>query len=161
MTDYTKFQNPNIYAFMKKNHIAVLATATKDGKPYAATVYYATDSKLNVFFVTKDRTQKSRILTENPRAAVVVYEADTQTTVQISGNVSVVDNPEMLAKALRMMSGYSKETAGTEETPIEKLNSGNYLLYKISPESIRMGEFKYGPRNQLFDVGLPAEDSLE
>lgn len=42
----SNFKNPNIANFLKRNHIAVLATANKEtGQPYATTIYYATDHR--------------------------------------------------------------------------------------------------------------------
>lgn len=162
MTVISNFKNPNIANFLKRNHIAVLATANKaTGQPYATTVYYATDSQMNIFFVTKEGTTKSKNLVQNPQAAMAIYEANTQTTTQITGPTSRVEDQTMMEKALRIMAKYSKETAQTEETPISKLDAGAYVLYKLWPQTIRMGEFKYGPRNQLFDVATPAEESLE
>jgi len=161
MVHYGDSQNPNIASFLKRNHVAVLATASKTAEPYAATIYFETDSKMNVFFVTKQKTLKAQNLAENPRASVAVYDASTQSTAQITGHVTVVDDPEMMAKALRIMSRHSQETAGTEETPISKLDAGDYVLYKLWPQTIRLGEFKYGPHSQIFDIATPAEESLE
>jgi len=161
MTNYTNSQNPNIADFLKRNHIAVLATANKSGEPYATTIYFETDSKMNVFFVTKEKTQKNRNLVENPRAAIAVYEADSQATAQITGRVTRVEDSEMLAKALRIMSRHSKETSEVEETPISKLDAGDYILYKLWPQTIRLGEYKYGPHSQIFDMATSAEESLD
>jgi len=158
----SNFQNPNIAGFMKRNHIAVLATADRNSaQPHASTIYYATDSQMNVYFVTKDKTRKSQDLAGNPQAALAIFEADTQTTLQISGPVTVVDNEAMMSKALKLMSKYAKETAQTESTPISKLYAGDYVLYKIWPQTIRLGEYKYGPHDQIFDTATPAEESLE
>jgi general stress protein 26 len=162
MSVASNFKNPNIANFLKRNHVAVLATADKKtGQPHAATVYYATDSQMNIFFVTKEQTAKNKNLEQNPLAAIAIYEAPTQTTTQIAGPVTRIEDKTMMEKALRIMSKYSQETAQTDETPISKLNAGEYILYKLWPQSIRMGEYKYGPRNQIFDIATPAEESLE
>jgi uncharacterized protein YhbP (UPF0306 family) len=162
MGEEPEFQNPNIESFLKRNHIAVLATADKStAMPQAAAVYYATDSKMNLFFLTKDGTAKAKNLVANPYAAVVIFEADTQTTAQISGPVSKVEDPVMVAKAQKVMAKYSNATAGTEETPVSKLYAGNYVLFKLWPQNIRLGEYKYGVKFHLFDTATPTEESLE
>jgi general stress protein 26 len=157
----SNFRNPNIAEFLKNNHIAVLATADKAAEPHAATIFYATDSQMNIFFITKVKTKKSKNLEENPKASLAIHEASTQKTLQISGPVTVVNDPQIMAKALRLMSKYSKQTGGTEETPVSKLYAGDYILYKVWPQFIRLGEYKYGPHDQLFDTATPAEESLE
>jgi general stress protein 26 len=154
--------NPHISDFLKRNHIAVLATAERQsGAPHAATVYYAIDQGLNIYFLTKDRTTKSRNLDTNPQAALAVYEADTQRTAQITGSINRVEDKEIIDKAKPLMAHFSKQTAGTEETPISKLEAGEYVLYRLTPQSIRLGEYKYGVHSDLFDTATPAEESLE
>jgi general stress protein 26 len=136
----SNFKNPNIAGFLKRNHIAVLATADhQTAEPHAATIYYATDSQMNIFFLTKVKTKKSINLAGNPKAALAIYQAETQETLQITGPVTVVDN----------------------QTPIARLYAGEYILYKIWPQHIRLGEFKYGPEGQVFDNATPAEELLE
>jgi general stress protein 26 len=162
MSDASNFKNPNIADFLKRNHIAVLATVSKQtGAPHAAAVYYATDSQMNLFILTKDETTKSKNLDANPHAAIVIYEADTQRTAQINTLASRVEDPRMMEKALRIMAKYSKQTAQTEGTPISKLQAGDYVLYKLWPQTIRLAEYKYGGRNEIFETATPAEESLE
>ena len=157
----SNFKNPNIASFLKRNHIAVLATANREtGEPHAATVYYATDSQMNVFFFTKQETKKNKNLTSNPRAALAIYEAATQSTAQISGPVTAVNDPDIIEKAHRLMKKYSKETAQSEDTPLSKLYAGDYILYKVWPQIIRLGEYKYGPAGEIFDTATPAEELL-
>jgi len=156
------YENPNITNFLKANHIAVLATADKtSAAPHAATIFYATDSKMNIFFVTKENTAKNRNLTGNPQAAIAIYDGAKQETAQIFGPVSKVDDPAMMGKALRIMTKYSVATSGSEEIPISKIDAGQYVLYKLSPQSIRLAEYKYGPKNDIFDVAVPPGESLE
>ena len=160
MTDISP--NPHIADFLKRNHIGVLATADKKtASPHAAAVYYAIDSQLNIYFLTKDKTAKSRNLDMNPSAAMAIYEADAQRTAQISGIVNRVDSQEVMERAKPLMSLFSSQTAGTAETPISKLAAGEYVLYRLVPQFIRLGEYKYGVHNDLFDIATPAEESLE
>jgi nitroimidazol reductase NimA-like FMN-containing flavoprotein (pyridoxamine 5'-phosphate oxidase superfamily) len=154
--------DPEITSFLKRNHVGVLATSNKEtGTPHAATIFYATDSQTNLYFLTKEDTAKSKNLTTNPRAAIVVYEAEMLRTAQISGSVSKVDDPAMMEKALRIMAKFSKQTAQTDQTPISKLDAGEYILYRLTPQSIRLGDYKYGSRNFIFEIATPAEESLD
>lgn len=154
--------NPQISEFLHHNHIGVLATADKQSAmPHAAAVYYATDSHLNIYFLTKDKTTKSRNLDKNNWAAMAIYEAHTQRTAQISGSVNRVQEKDMMERAKPLMSRFSKQTAGTEQTPISKLDAGEYVLYRLVPQSIRLGEYKYGVHDDLFEIASPAEESLE
>lgn len=162
MQPNSNFDNPDIANFLKHHHVAVLGTANKQtAMPHAAAVYYATDSKMNIFFVTKEGTVKSKNLDSNPQAAIAIYERENQRTLQTSGPVSRVDDPVMMEKALRIMAKYSKETADTEVTPISKIQAGDYVLYKLSPQSYRLADYKYGVRNYIFDTATAPGESLD
>lgn len=155
-------ENPNINAFLHSNRVAVLATADKQtSTPHAAAVYYATDSHLNIYFLTKSNTLKNKNLEVNPRAAMVIYEQNSQRTAQIHGQIYKVTEPKMMEKAKVLMSRFAEQTAGTKLTPIEKLNAGEYILYRLEPQSIRLGDYKYGTPTTMFDLATPAEESLE
>jgi nitroimidazol reductase NimA-like FMN-containing flavoprotein (pyridoxamine 5'-phosphate oxidase superfamily) len=154
--------NQDVVDFLKANHIAVLATASpQSAEPHAATIFYATDSHMNLYFLTKEQTTKSKNLKSNPHAAIVIYNAETLRTAQITGSVSIVQNEEMMQKALNLMSRFSNQAAGTNTTPISKLDAGDYILYRLEPQSIRLGDYKYGSQGTIFEIATPAEESLD
>jgi len=156
-----KNNNPDIQAFFKEHQVAVLATASKeDSRPHAAAVFYESDSYLNLFFLTKEKTIKSSNLDANPISAMVIYDAPMLRTAQVTGNVSRVEDPEMKAKALRIMSRHSKDVSGSADTPVSKLDAGEYILYRLTPTTIRLADYKYGGE-QIFEVATPAEEQLE
>ena len=154
-------QNPKITNFLERNHTAVLATANKEtGQPHAAVVYYTISSKLHLYFVTKRDTAKSRNLEANPQVAMVIYEADTQSSVQLYGQATAIEDPQKLQSALAMMAGHAKATAQTESLPISKLNAGDHVLYQVVPRNIRLAEYKYGAGDNIFEVVVPNETAL-
>ena len=155
-------QNPEIAAFLERNHIAVLATAYKDtSAPHAAVIYYTSTSRLNLFFITKSNTQKSRNIVSNPQVALAIYEADSQTTAQINGSAQKIDDPDRLKTAVELMHKYSQATAQTGTLPADRLKAGDYVLYEVTPQSIRMGRYKYAADDQIFTTALPPAESLE
>ncbi len=155
------FENPEIANFLKRNHIAVIATADKESIPHAATVYYATDSRMNIFFLTKDGTTKSKNIENNPQAAIAIYEPESQRTLQTMGAVTRIEDKATKDRALRIMEKYAKETAKTSEIPISKLQAGDYVLYKISPQTYRLGDYKYGSHDYIFDTAIAPGESLD
>lgn len=152
----------DVIDFLKSNHVAVLATASPaSAEPHAATIFYTTDLHMNLYFLTKEDTTKSKNLQANPRAAMVVFDASRLATAQITGQVFKIQNQEMMEKALRLMSRFSQRVSGSATTPLSKLDAGQYVLYQIQPQSIRLGDYKYGQRNTIFEIATPAEESLE
>lgn len=131
----------HILDFLKQNTTAVLATASKDGEPHAATIYYMIDDDLNFYFITKRDTTKSQNLKSGGRAALAIYEEGTQTTVQAVGKVE----EEMdVTKTQKVFSNILKISMATSESgtpPISKLQAGPYVAYRLTPDSVRMASF--------------------
>ena len=152
--------SPDITDFLKKSHIMVLATSSPNGIPSAATVFYTTDSQMNLYFLTKEQTTKCRNIMANPQIAAVIYQAEMLRTAQITGTAVKVDNPHMTQKTTEIMSGYAQQIAGTPRTPISKLDAGKNVLFCITPQSIRMADYKYGSGDTIFDIAAPSEETL-
>lgn len=130
-----------ILGFLENNTVGVLATAGVDGKPHAATVYIVHDSVLNFYFVTKKDTQKARNLAANPYAAIALYDASLQTTVQASGSVTEVKDVEQGNGIFAKIQNIARRTSESGIPPISELSAGGYVTYMLSSPSVRMATF--------------------
>jgi pyridoxine/pyridoxamine 5'-phosphate oxidase len=74
-----------LYEFITKHKLAVLATAAADGAPQAALVGIAVTPELELVFDTVRSTRKARNLSENPVAALVIGCTD-EITCQYEGS---------------------------------------------------------------------------
>jgi nitroimidazol reductase NimA-like FMN-containing flavoprotein (pyridoxamine 5'-phosphate oxidase superfamily) len=128
--------------FLSKHGVGVLATSTKEGKPYAATVYLTYDQQFNIYFVTKKDTQKSRNLQTNNQAAIAVYDAASQTTVQAEGAVVEVTDPEQVTWVTNDIWRIAMNISPTSPPPQTRLTAGGYIAYKLITPSLRMATFK-------------------
>ena len=123
-----------------------LAT-TSENNPWAATVFFAADSKFNLYFVSDHRTQHGRDMAVNERVAATINpDCDNWNDVaglQIRGAVSIVDGAERV-KALALYfkkfpqidALFAKPKDEHEETIATRLKAANF--YKITPEMIRV-----------------------
>lgn len=127
--------------FLSKHGVGVLATSTKEGKPYAATVYLTYDQQFNLYFVTKKDTQKSRNLQTNNQAAIAIYDAATQTTIQAEGAVVEVTDPEQITWVMNDIWRIALSTSPTSAPPQTRLAAGGYIVYKLITPSLRMAKF--------------------
>jgi pyridoxamine 5'-phosphate oxidase len=73
---------------------ATLATATADGRPSARMVLLKGLDERGLSFFTNRRSRKGRELTENPRAALVVYWPALGRQVRVEGRVEQLDEAE-------------------------------------------------------------------
>ncbi len=72
-----------------------LATSDETGRPWAATVFYASDADLNLYFVSDEKTRHGRDLCRTQRVAAAI-NADAATWdevigVQLEGEARVLD----------------------------------------------------------------------
>jgi general stress protein 26 len=153
-----------IAKFLDANHTGVLATADKSGAPHAATIYFATDSKLNIYFLTKEETTKFRNLQSNPQASLAVYEPAKQATVQIQGNVTQLTDLKLLNHLFNRILQTSKETSETNVPPVSRLEAGGYVGFKLIPTTARLAVYTrpdHDALEQLFDVEVAEGESLD
>jgi uncharacterized protein YhbP (UPF0306 family) len=136
------------------DEISTLTLATcSDNTPWASTVFFAADSKFNLYFVSDHRTQHGRYMAANEQVAVTINpDCDNWNDVaglQIRGVVSVVDGMER-AKALALYfkkfpqidTLFARPKGEHEETIAARLKAANF--YKITPEMIRVIDNKQG-----------------
>lgn len=130
-----------IFYFLKMHPVGVLATVGQDNLPQASVIYYSVDEDFTITFTTKRDTKKRINISEQNHVQLVVFEASSQTTVQISGTAEIISNP---SEASEVFGGTLKASVRTSESgvpPISKLFAGNYVAFKIKPKQIRMAVF--------------------
>jgi general stress protein 26 len=144
-----------IVDFLTKNHLGVLATASLSGKPHAVAVYYVIDSDLNFFFITKENTEKHKNLQQNPNASLAVYDAKTQTTLQVDGQVTLDEDPQSFMNVFTQILRISMDMSEGAVPPISKLKAGEHHLYRLSPKNMRLAEYtkpEHGNLGDLFEI---------
>lgn len=127
--------------FIKQHPVGVLATASKQGEPHAAAVYFVSDDSRCIYFLTKEDTQKHRNLQENPRAAVTIYDAQTLETLQIEAKAEVLPDVSQFLDLYNRILKASSRTTTSERPPVSKLNAGDYFMYKLIPSSLRLADY--------------------
>lgn len=127
--------------FLGKNQVGVLATTDSSGKPHAATIYITFDRQFNIYFVTKKDTQKSRNLQDNRQAAIAIYDASSQTTVQAEGLVVEVTETEQVEWVFNDIWRIASKTSTSNAPPPSQLAAGKYVVYRLATPSLRMATF--------------------
>lgn len=144
-----------IAEFIDKNPVGVLATVSSTGKAHAAAVYLARDKQLNIYFVTKKETQKSRNLKQNAFAAIAIYDADSQTTVQAEGLTKEVADPRLAESIIKEIWGVALKTSQSHIPPTSRMVAGGYIVFQLSAPSLRMAEFSsqaVDENNNIFET---------
>lgn len=130
-----------IREFLQNHHSGVIATSSASAIPHAAAIYINTLEDLSFVFVTKTATQKYVNITENNNAAFVAYNEDSQSTLQISGMVEVINDEQQQQDAINHIHTLSAEISKVELPPIEKLLAGEYAVLRFVPQTIRLAVY--------------------
>lgn len=143
----------HILQFLSRNKVGVLATADKTGRPHAAAVYTTHDENLNIYFITKEKTAKSRDLQTNAQAAIAIYEPSSQTTLQAEGVAEEVIDMAQSEKILYEVWTTALQTSQSGTIPVSKLKAGGYIAYKLNAPSIRLATFNAdGDKENIFEI---------
>lgn len=128
-------------------HNTITLATCHDGKPWAASLFFASDKRLNLYFVSDHRTRHARHIKESGTAfATVNADNGTWTEVkglQIEGRVAVVTGMERmtalghyLAKFHDVKALFESPRSDDERTIAERLKAAN--LYCLAPAWIRL-----------------------
>lgn len=158
MTVNLSENHPKIRSFLDSHKVGILATSSKQGVPHAATMYFVIGPNFEIYFVTRQQTTKHSNLSENPQAALAIFDAATQTTVQAMGVVEEITDTALQADIFNQVTAITKGTSGEHQPPLTKIDAGNYVTYQLKPRTLRMAEFikaEYPPVDQIFEIAIP------
>ena len=133
---------PDALAFLKKNFVGVLATSYLN-LPYASTIYYTSDDKFNIYFVTKMNTDKYLNLKTNKNSAIVIGTGPKHISVQMRGHATTLKDKRWRNRILNEIETILKER-GIGDWPIKKLKElqskkkafDEEIVYKFTPQHL-------------------------
>ncbi len=136
-----------ILAMLAAHNTLTLATSNASGEPWAATVFYASDPELNLYFVSDQRTRHGQDLAAQPRlAAAINPDCGTWNEVrglQLAGQVEVLGGTARLAGLKHYLAKFADVRAlfqqprdANEKTIAERLRAAQ--LYCLRPGFIRL-----------------------
>lgn len=78
--------------FIKRNKLAVLSMIDKEGKPYAAPIFYLFNEKENEFeFLCAVNTHKFEVVMDGADVFLTIVDEDTQEQVSVVGKASLAE----------------------------------------------------------------------
>ncbi|MBI4193423.1 MAG: pyridoxamine 5'-phosphate oxidase family protein [Candidatus Colwellbacteria bacterium] len=119
-----------VVAYLERNRLMVVATVA-DSTPWAATVFFAYDQNLNLYFYSREDTRHCREIARNPRVAVAVSHAQHAQNnfvrgVQMTGEARKVSAEGYAAAYAR----YRERFAWADRF------SSDHVLYRIAPRQL-------------------------
>ena len=122
-----------IVSYINSHQLCVLGTVGPDGKPFSATMYVVSDDHLNLYFMTKEETTKSRNLVSNPYVFLTFSDEPELSTLQISGTARLLDPKTDGQASYELLRGL-RQKVNEVKLPVAKLNAGGYVIFKIEIE---------------------------
>ena len=131
-----------------------LSLATSVGtESWVATVFFASDSRLNLYFVSDRRTRHAQHLAENPRCHATVNPECAKWKdirgLQIAGTAEVMDGPSRAEGLLVFLGRFADVKAlfelprsGEEQLIADRLKAAD--LYRLTPDWIRLIDNRRG-----------------
>jgi uncharacterized protein YhbP (UPF0306 family) len=128
-------------------HNTLSLATVRDGIPWAATVFFASDRELNLYFVSDHRTRHAQDLA-NCAAVAATVNADcrawsdvkglqmTGRVVVLTGTARVKGLAIYLAKFADVKALFERPASKDEETIAQRLKAAN--LYRLEPQWIRL-----------------------
>ncbi|MDB5168614.1 MAG: hypothetical protein JWO55_872 [Candidatus Saccharibacteria bacterium] len=123
--------------FINEHSFAVLSTINSKGHPHGTALYVGSDKDLNVYFMTKSGTAKSRYVDNDDMVALTFGDEAEQATLQLSGSVAEVYDPVEGAGAMDLLENL-KHHSKDVRPPLSKLNAGSYLMFRVTPDWAHM-----------------------
>lgn len=127
-------------AFLKAHKAGVIATVSREGRPHASAIYYTSDDKFSIYFLTLASSRKYAAALANPWAAFVVGAQDIPQTLQIEGPISEIHRQEDLDNHASDLIDVLTSN-GTYYAPITKLDPADTVLMWLQPKWIRWADY--------------------
>ncbi len=132
-----------IYEFLKSHPIGVLSTVDSKNNPHATTIYVIVEEDLTLKFLSKHDTQKIQNIENNPNVMLVVFDAKTQTNLQVVGKAEDISSDEKRAgHVFKEILEITRQTSQADVPPVSKLFAGSYVAYEIKPKQIRYSTYQ-------------------
>lgn len=129
--------------FLRSHELGVLSTVDRDQKVSGSAIYYVIDAKTDLLYIlTKSGTTKAHNITENHHIALTVYDEAKLETVQLQGTAEREPNQEVKDAVFSAINRMRQYADAKHHAPVSKLVEGSFVVYKITPTSVKFLNFK-------------------
>lgn len=130
-------------SYIDYHPLGVLSTISQGNEsPHGAVVYVCTGDGGYVYFLTKAGTRKYQNLVQHPMVSLTFYDAEENSTLQLAGRASEVNNAVTIDTAMKKITR-AHSAAAEWLPPIAKLRAGNYVLIGIHLTVARLAEYQH------------------
>lgn len=133
--------------FLKSQHLLHLASLNKVNHPTVASVLYYVTEDFKFYFCTRSNSRKFENLTHCQHVGFTVTSEQELLTVQGSGTAKTINDPILMGRMITHLAGVTFEPlSGSWPPPVMKIQGGSYHLIEITPDWLRLGDFRDSKR---------------
>lgn len=128
---------------LKSKKSGVLSTLSPSDEPRARLVYYSSDDRFNIYFLTFANTRKADDLRAHPKAAFTVFDESRPRTLQIEGDAADITNSPVDDAVIETLFDHLQMNA-KYYAPIARFDRSDVRFYRLAPTWVRYGDFTEG-----------------
>lgn len=122
-----------ILNFLRNNTTGVIATVTPASLPQSAAISFHVDDDLNIFFLTREESQKFRNLGKNKNISLTVFEDKVlPTSVHLDGEAEIIESESQKLEIKKILIERSWNEAYLP--PVMRQEGSGIVLIKIIPK---------------------------
>ena len=130
------------YEHIKARPLCTFGSVDEEGSPCLASVYVFIEPDFSCYFITKTQSRKFENVQARPSCALLSSSEETLFSVEVKGQVSVVgDTLMVVAITDRFREMIAREKGNFWEPPIAQIQSGEYVVCTLTPQSVRISNF--------------------
>lgn len=143
-----------MFDFLNQTRVGVLTSVDPGGEPHGSVIYFAIEADFIIHFLTRKQTKKSENLLRNSRVMLVVFEPESQTVAQITGEAELIEDSYEVNQIATAVFMTGLKVSANSTPPVAKLDAGEYVGFRIQPTQIRMASYVRpdpGRYNDIFE----------
>lgn len=138
-------------AVITQNRDGALATVDSKGVPHVATIYCLADDNFTLTFITRMESRKFKNISFNSMVALAFWNEKTLATVQLTGNVTRVDDLEKeqeLMYKLLTLRFHEKNWPNPPMQMYERGASRELAVLQVTPSELTYATFETKPNGR-------------
>ncbi|EKD86958.1 MAG: hypothetical protein ACD_37C00091G0004 [uncultured bacterium] len=139
---------PKAKQIISDNIYCVVASCSKDGKPWISPVFYGHDEDYNIYWISDKASRHSSLIKNNPQVAIVIFNSQAPKGkgdgVYFEAMVEEISDKEEAEKAFRIRDKRAKVAEFKVKRVEEVIGNGQWRVYKAVPYSVsKLGNGEY------------------
>jgi len=150
--------DPKVIQFLQNQQGGVLSTLSSKNDIDSAFVYFASNPKGDIYFVTSKDTQKFKNIQSGSRVSFVCVDEERLITIQAKGKAKTLTDPEEGERVYDLLIHILRQKLQKWPPPFTMMQDTGLVIVKVVFDWLRWGDFKCvqsTPLSDFFEQIIP------